>query len=594
MDTKNDKIQWIKIISGKQIKILHVSMANRILGDNTSSIRENFQAIAQQIDRIDRIVYSHQSEGYQTTQICNNGAIYPTNSICKVMYLYEAYRIGCQLQNKNRYNLIYTSDPIYSGWVGYWLKRKYRLPLLILCHSDYYSNMAYRLESLRHPLNYLLSLWLIRKADTIQVVSHQIGREVIKHGVNPERVYESQIVHRTQLFKPGENTLKRYSKGQLLFVGRLVKTKGLIILLKAVQLLLNRGHAVHLTIIGSGPLKKKLERLSVNLGIQSKIDFVGQKKQEELVPYYQTSSLFILPSYYEAAGHVIVEAGLCGCPTIATHVGGIPENVIHGKTGILIPPRDASVLSDTVSEMLNHPKRIQQMGREACRSFQRKWNYHTLLSNHITLLKKTVQRYRTHNLKDGNRETIPSSRSPFHKKNYRNESHYWDSVSQKFSHTIHYLDPFLGEIKKQAYLNLIKQWEGPEIRGNILKTDLFEEAMGPDGFLTDLITSHQTAIGIDLSESMTLKASIHDKKKCAKYIVADVRNLPFKDRSFTFVVSPSTLDHFHDPTDLNKSLDELGRVSLYRRPPLSFTIRVSWQPFWYPSQIKSIFPFFPK
>ncbi len=137
---------------------------------------------------------------------------------------------------------------------------------------------------------------------------------------------------------------------------------------------------------------------------------------------------------------------------------------------------------------------------------------------------------------------------------------YWNKIAQSFENTPHYLDVFLGALKCQAYLTLIERWGGVPARGRVLKTDLFEEAIGPDAFLKELSGGERTVIGIDLSFTITVQARNRIASQQVYYVAADVRCLPFADDSFALIVSPSTLDHFADPRDLSRSLRELARV----------------------------------
>ncbi|MGH8627719.1 MAG: methyltransferase domain-containing protein, partial [Gammaproteobacteria bacterium] len=139
-------------------------------------------------------------------------------------------------------------------------------------------------------------------------------------------------------------------------------------------------------------------------------------------------------------------------------------------------------------------------------------------------------------------------------------SAHWDSVVQRVSGKSNYLDAFLGELKRQAHLELIQRWGGLPRTGRILKTDLFEEAMGPDAYLTALSNNGGLAIGMDVSPAIAHRAQGHDPSLRACYVVADTRCLPFNNDSFALIVSPSTLDHFPDPHDLGRSLSELARV----------------------------------
>jgi SAM-dependent methyltransferase/ribosomal protein S18 acetylase RimI-like enzyme len=121
----------------------------------------------------------------------------------------------------------------------------------------------------------------------------------------------------------------------------------------------------------------------------------------------------------------------------------------------------------------------------------------------------------------------------------------------------HYLDPFLANLKKQMYVRLIDRWGGAPRLGLTLKTDLFEEATGLDAFFLNVV-EEERAIGIDLSPVVAVRAK--EKAPCAKYLAADARQLPFASHSFALIISPSTLDHFADPADLERSLRELSRL----------------------------------
>lgn len=139
-------------------------------------------------------------------------------------------------------------------------------------------------------------------------------------------------------------------------------------------------------------------------------------------------------------------------------------------------------------------------------------------------------------------------------------SAYWDRVAGEMAAGKHYLDSFLGALKRQAHLELVARWGGVPAAGRVLKTDLFEEASGPDAFLADLSGSGAMVIGMDVSAAIVNQAQQQDPGRQAHYLVADVRRLPFARDVIALVVSPSTLDHFTDSSDLGRSLRELARV----------------------------------
>jgi SAM-dependent methyltransferase/GNAT superfamily N-acetyltransferase len=151
----------------------------------------------------------------------------------------------------------------------------------------------------------------------------------------------------------------------------------------------------------------------------------------------------------------------------------------------------------------------------------------------------------------------PGERAPGQVANARPD---WDASVNAVETKGHYLDDFLAHVKREAYLDLVAEWGGLPSGGRVLKTDLFEEAIGPDAFLLDLPASSSQMIGMDISGVAASRARKRDAASRAAYITADTRALPFADGSIDVVISPSTLDHFHDDEDLDESQRELRRV----------------------------------
>jgi SAM-dependent methyltransferase/GNAT superfamily N-acetyltransferase len=153
----------------------------------------------------------------------------------------------------------------------------------------------------------------------------------------------------------------------------------------------------------------------------------------------------------------------------------------------------------------------------------------------------------------------PNARPPGEPPPIQN-SKYWDNVVQQWGKKPHYLDDFLGPLKRRTYLTLIERWGGVPATGRVLKTDLFEEAIGLDAFLADLSSDKSVVIGMDVSSTIARQARSRIGNQQTHYAAADTRRLPFASNAFALIISPSTLDHFADPHDLGRSLRELARV----------------------------------
>ncbi|HEX2882729.1 MAG TPA: glycosyltransferase family 4 protein, partial [Polyangiaceae bacterium] len=126
----------------------------------------------------------------------------------------------------------------------------------------------------------------------------------------------------------------------VLLVARLVPTKGIEVALEALAQLSES--SVRLRIVGEGApaYEASLRKLSVGLGVQHRVDFVGAVPPAKLTQEYDSADLLLLPSWYEAFGIVLVQAMARGLPCVASNVGGIPSVVRDGETGLLFPPGD--------------------------------------------------------------------------------------------------------------------------------------------------------------------------------------------------------------------------------------------------------------
>jgi len=143
-------------------------------------------------------------------------------------------------------------------------------------------------------------------------------------------------------------------------VCRLVEPKkGLAVLLQAMAGLRDRAVA-QLLIVGEGPAFPALRALSVRLGLSDRVVFAGVRR--DIAGLLPLMDVFVLPSLYEGFGIALVEAMAAGRPVVATAVGGIPEVVVQGETGLLVPPGDPGALGDAIAHLVNHPEQARLMG----------------------------------------------------------------------------------------------------------------------------------------------------------------------------------------------------------------------------------------
>jgi glycosyltransferase involved in cell wall biosynthesis len=122
-------------------------------------------------------------------------------------------------------------------------------------------------------------------------------------------------------------------------------------------------YPVHALIVGGGRREAEVRQLAENLGLADAVLFLGQR--QDVPDLLNAMDVFVLPSYSEGVSLALLEAMAAGRPVIASAVGGLPEVVTDGDTGLLIPPRDADALAGALERLLGDPAWAQQLGASA-------------------------------------------------------------------------------------------------------------------------------------------------------------------------------------------------------------------------------------
>jgi glycosyltransferase involved in cell wall biosynthesis len=145
-------------------------------------------------------------------------------------------------------------------------------------------------------------------------------------------------------------------------VGRLVPVKGPEFLIEAAQFIIPKYPNVFFVFTGDGHLRKDLERKASDLGIKENVVFLGWRNDAAKI--ISVTDIFVLPSLNEGMGRVLAEAMALGKPIVASNVGGIPDLVIHGKNGFLVPPKNSKELARYIQILLEDKEKREKMGRE--------------------------------------------------------------------------------------------------------------------------------------------------------------------------------------------------------------------------------------
>lgn len=157
------------------------------------------------------------------------------------------------------------------------------------------------------------------------------------------------------------------------YVGRLDEPKkGLSVFLRAAALVLKSQPDARFVIMGEGAAESSLRALHAALRLGDRCVFLPPRL--EVAPVYHALDFFVLPSLWEGFGIALLEAMAAGLPVAASRVGGIPEVVEDGRTGLLAPPGDAEALAAVLSELFAHPARREDLGRAGLERVREKFS----------------------------------------------------------------------------------------------------------------------------------------------------------------------------------------------------------------------------
>jgi glycosyltransferase involved in cell wall biosynthesis len=187
---------------------------------------------------------------------------------------------------------------------------------------------------------------------------------VLPNGVDVEE-FRSLVSRETQSALAGRWPALR--KRELLLgisVGRMEANKGFEYLLRALGSAQNvLGQEWEWFLVGDGGLRQQLEELAGDLGLTGRVIFTGKLSDQELHTLYSMCNLFAHPTLYEGSSLVTLEAMSHALPVVASAIGGIPDKVVEGETGFLVPPGNSAALAERIAWISNHRTESVAMGR---------------------------------------------------------------------------------------------------------------------------------------------------------------------------------------------------------------------------------------
>ncbi len=259
------------------------------------------------------------------------------------------------------------------GLMGPWLRRRTGVPYLAFTHG-------LEVSAVRGPGGSVLLRRIGKDASAITYVSHWC-RSLLQpaFGEGPRHVMLPPAVDPTEYHAAldGAPVRRRWGIGDaplVVCVSRLVERKGQDRLIDALPALRDRVPGTRLMIVGGGPVEGALRRRAEDMGVGEHVVFTGTVTGEELPAHFAAADVFAMPCRerrrgfeVEAFGIVFIQAEAVGVPVVAGDIGGVPDSLVDGETGLLVDGKDLDAITTAVGDLLADTARRVRMGSAAAR-----------------------------------------------------------------------------------------------------------------------------------------------------------------------------------------------------------------------------------
>jgi len=278
-------------------------------------------------------------------------------------------------------------------------------PDILHCHTSHAHTLgllAGRLAGIRsivatrrmdHAIKGPLAAFKYRRVDRVVAISEMVRSMLLAAGVPP---YKIELIHSAadcpEPYPQGDLRAELGLDPQTPVIGTaavLAERKGHKYLFDAVRTLKERFPRIRLLVAGEGPQGSELRELAARLGLDKEIIFLGFRG--DVPQLLNTLDVFVLASLKEGLGVALLEAACAGRPIVATNVGGIPEIVKDGETGLLVPPADSRSLAERLAYLIEHPEQARNLGSNARAFVRGRFSVKTMVESYIRLYHELVR-----------------------------------------------------------------------------------------------------------------------------------------------------------------------------------------------------------
>lgn len=258
-----------------------------------------------------------------------------------------------------------------SNIIGIILKKTCRVKFITTVHSD----LMYEFQGKKKFIYAKIEKLTLKYADFIIPVSNNLKEKLTdRHGKEDDKI--KLIYNGIGINTSIVNIKKRDEKFKFLFVGRLVEIKNVELLLQGLDYINKNGKDFVCNIIGDGEDLEKLKNMTKDLGLESKVRFLGYRN--DIQEFMVKSNVLILTSKMEGIPITIIEAFANKLPVISTAVGGVLEMIVNGETGVLFDLENKDEFNRVLLDLVENKYDLDKLSDNAYNEYLEKWNQKTL------------------------------------------------------------------------------------------------------------------------------------------------------------------------------------------------------------------------
>jgi len=366
---------------------------DKVRGD----VRERQLEYAKRLESLTLIVYSPKELGLKNQKWADNLWIYPTNSKNKMAFILDALKIAKKICRARKRDVITTEDPFTTGFVGYLLKRKFKIPLNVQMHIDFYDNPYWIEDEKINRVFNKMGKWLVKRADTLRMGTSREKKKLENIGIPVEKLYVIPVDSKPGNFGrvSGEQIRNKYCKNKfnkmILFVGRFTRQKDIPTLLRTFSLVMKNLPATLLVLVGTGKEENNLKTLVDALNLTQNTIFAGAIPHNLIPEYLAACDVFVIPSIFEGTCIALAEAAMSGKPIVSTDVAGVDDLMINGKPGYIVRQRDYREMAEKIMYLLNNPQKAKNLGELARNYVERQFDENKDIDGLINLWEHTAE-----------------------------------------------------------------------------------------------------------------------------------------------------------------------------------------------------------